>query len=69
MFDTLMVACPDCGKMIEFQSKAGDCILAEYDVNNVPDEIAVDVKDDISSCECGKKVKLHVQVIKVITAY
>lgn len=70
MFDSLMVTCPYCGKMVEFQSKAGDCICAEYSATNVPDEIAVDVKDDVSCCEkCGRDVRLNVQVIKVITAY
>ena len=68
MFDSLIVKCPECKSPVEFQSKAGECMLAEYSVNNVPDEIALDLKDEVSQCEnCGYSCRLNVQVIKMIT--
>ena len=68
MYDTLIVKCPECGSQVGFQSKAGDCNLYNYSVNDVPAEIAIDLKNDVSRCEnCGYSCRLNVQVIKVVT--
>jgi len=40
MFDSVMIKCTKCDKMIEVQSKAGDCCLNEYPEYAVPVEIA-----------------------------
>lgn len=67
MYDTLIVKCPDCGSPMEFQSKAGACSLYEYTIHNVPDDVAIDLKDETQSCDkCGYVAKIRVQVIKVI---
>ena len=63
MFDTLSVPCPRCGKEIEYQSKAGDCTLADYNLSNVPASIAGDVNGEVEQCECGAEVKLLVQAV------
>jgi hypothetical protein len=70
MFDSLYVDCPQCGKPIEFQSKVGDCACDDFDITNVPAEIALDCKDDIEQCpNCFAEVGLNVQSIVIIQAY
>jgi len=43
MFDTVMVACPQCGEQSEFQSKGGDCTLETYTLDDAPDDVLLDV--------------------------
>ena len=57
MFDSLMVPCPQCGEDIEYQSKAGECVLTRFDINDVPACIADDVNDELqvwSKCEADR---------------
>lgn len=62
MFDELHVDCPHCGEDVEFQSKAGDCQLHRYAVQDVPPEIAGDLNGAAEICDaCGKEVTLTVQ--------
>lgn len=58
MFDSVYVECPQCNKKQEVQSKAGDCILAEYDRYNAPVEIMKDIDESIINCTCGHIYKL-----------
>ena len=70
MYDSLWVECPRCNTQIEFQSKAGDCDLRDYNIQNVPPEIALDCKYDEELCpDCEEYIKLNVQSIVVITPY
>ena len=70
MFDSLLVNCPQCGNQIEFQSKAGECSLAEYSIFNVPPEVALDCSKDVEICsKCGELVKLHVQSITTVQPF
>lgn len=66
MFDSVMVPCPKCTKLVEFQSKAGECNLSKYHVNSVPAEIAVDINGDTENCEnCGYLIKLSANVPRI----
>lgn len=61
MFDSVFARCPNCGKQIEFQSKAGECDLSEYNIREVPVEIAADLnhKWNKETCEyCGDSYRL-----------
>jgi NMD protein affecting ribosome stability and mRNA decay len=59
LFDRVMGRCPSCGEPMEFQSKAGDCILAEFDIVSVPAEVAKDMHGKGWQCNrCGKVVYL-----------
>ena len=70
MFDSLYVSCPCCGNSVEFQSKAGDCNLNEYTVNNVDPRVALDLQNDEEKCEsCLNWIKLNVQSIVVVAPY
>ena len=58
LFDRVYIHCPQCGKRLEFQSKAGRCVLAEYDEDCVPVVIAKSISGDVEECpRCGTRVK------------
>lgn len=59
MFDSVVAYC-ECGGVIKWQSKAGECLLKEYPMNRVPAKIAYDINGDISYCnKCGKRVSIN----------
>lgn len=57
MFDTIVAECPDCksGNSIEFQTKAGHCVLDVFDYLAVPEGLAWDIKNDVQECYLCKK--------------
>lgn len=59
MYDRVWAECPECGNQIEFQSKAGECVLADYSTNSVPPNIAEDIKNDSEECPCGYIVRFR----------
>lgn len=58
MFDSVYARCQSCGTKVEFQSKSGDCTLAEYDRHKVPKSIALALNGSSEKCSCGKWVTL-----------
>jgi len=42
-YDTVMVPCPSCGNREPFQTKSGECLLKEYDLEDAPQEVLGDV--------------------------
>ena len=42
MYDSIWVNCPKCKKESEFQSKGGDCFLANYTLENCPNDVLKD---------------------------
>lgn len=53
-FDTVLVNCPGCGKSNEIQSKAGDCILQTFLLDDAPDVIKSDLNGEEIECQqCG----------------
>lgn len=59
MFDSAFAPCPMCGEMVEFQSKAGECLLRRYHMGSVPPEIAKDIDGNSRSCQCGYTVTIR----------
>lgn len=61
MFDTVYVPCPKCGLREEFQSKSGDCILAQYNMEKCPWDVLKDVNRHApKQCEkCGSWFKVQ----------
>jgi hypothetical protein len=57
MFDSVFATCPACKQgEIEFQSKAGPCVLASHSLDAVPLVIAADIAGDTSQCRaCGSQ--------------
>lgn len=72
MFDSVFVPCPICKKLIEFQSKAGECNLKKYHYTSVPANIAMDIKSkdydgkpyDVITC-CEKQFYLSATIERV----
>lgn len=61
MFDTVYAHC-ECGELVEFQSKAGDCNLASYGSGEVPTEIAKDLEGTYETCKsCNTDVFLWIK--------
>jgi hypothetical protein len=59
MFDVVRHRC-SCGGTIEWQSKAGECLLNSFSKDKVPLHIAVDINDEVVSCyDCKKRYKIH----------
>lgn len=57
MYDYITVKCknPSCKEKIEFQSKAGDCDLNEYNIQSVPLEVAKSIDGKSETClKCGE---------------
>ena len=70
VFDSVMIRC-FCGEEVEFQSKAGECLLETFKIRNVPPAIAVDLDGKTERCKCGKTIKIasYVNVeLEVITS-
>lgn len=59
MYDSVRVVCPNCESSLEFQSKAGECRLKEYELDNVPPSIAGDLIGESVYCRCGALVTLR----------
>lgn len=58
MFDSVWAKCPRCEEDVEFQSKVGDCVLADYTSDSVPAAIAADIAGDTTICKCGAAVTI-----------
>ncbi len=62
MFDRVYFSCPhdECDGLVEFQSKAGACILETISPSEVPPAIALDIVDDTEECpKCERPVKVR----------
>ena len=60
MFDTVLVRCPECGRINDFQTKSGDCTLASYNTRSVPVDIAKAIDGRTVDCEeCDYTMTIH----------
>jgi len=67
-FDTLYFICPACNKITTCQSKADECLLREFSINEAPLTIILDVENDSKRgnlyCDyCEEQLELKVQYI------
>lgn len=54
LYDTVMVACPRCGKRHGMQSKGGMCGLIDYELSEAPFDVLSDVnRHGPVTCDCG----------------
>lgn len=64
-FDSVLVHCPQCQEIQEFQSKAGDCILKYYTAKDkIPIEIVEDLQGESRKCSKGHNVRFPFQSVK-----
>lgn len=72
MYDSVMVPCPKCGTRVEAQSKAGDCSLATYELDNAPPKVLADVATDgpyyCENRECGCVFEVAISVVTRVEA-
>ena len=62
MYDSVDIICPNCGHHVDFQSKAGDCVLDRFTKYNAPIKILADINGNCKRCDvCDYRVsvKLH----------
>ena len=62
MFDSVIIIC-DCGEEVEFQSKAGECLLDTFKIDEVPPAIAVDLDGQQERCRCGRMIQTYTDTI------
>jgi hypothetical protein len=65
MYDSVIASCPRCGADVEFQSKAGACLLNTYRPVAVPTKIAADLNGELETCPACRYV---VQLSAVLSA-
>ena len=59
LFNRIWVDCPDCGSSVEFQSKSGDCTLADYHISHMPTTDLAGIIGDVEECRsCGNTVSI-----------
>jgi RNA polymerase subunit RPABC4/transcription elongation factor Spt4 len=59
MFDSVVAECPNCKEILEFQTKAGSCLLNEIPLDKVPLNIAYAVHGDTETCpSCNQEYVL-----------
>lgn len=64
MFDYVRARCPDCGEVIEEQSKAGPCQLKDYTLDNAPASVLEDMAQEEWWCNhCESRWALGLQII------
>ncbi len=64
MFDSVHAECPGCLHSVEFQSKAGECVLRDFSLFNAPSEILGDLHNESETCQnCGRVVTIIVETI------
>ena len=64
MFDSVMVPCPKCGELSEFQSKGGDCNLSIFTLSDAPASVLSDVNRHAPNvcAKCGTRFAVKVVV-------
>ncbi len=62
MYDIVLVRCPQCGTLAEFQSKSGRCILKTYSLDEAPDDVLLDVNRHapITCAKCAARFGVEI---------
>ena len=66
-FDTVVVTCPFCKELIGIQSKAGKCMMEEYDLQDAPLEVLGDINNEVHECDCGASLKVSVSYSAILS--
>jgi hypothetical protein len=63
VYDTIMAKCPECGAKNYFQTKSGDCILADYNIEDAPEDVMCDAnRHTPQNCEgCDKLLVVDIE--------
>ena len=67
VYDTVWVKCPKCGFENDFQSKSGDCILANFNLDNCPENVLLNVnRHSPCVCKCGAVYDVDIEKRKAV---
>jgi len=67
MYDSVWVKCPKCSKEYEFQSKSGDCVLDNFNLEECPENVLKDVnRHSPCECECGTMFRVDIPNRKAV---
>lgn len=70
MYDSVMVPCPTCGELSEFQSKGGACLLRTYSLDEAPGDVLLDVNrhapNTCENCSTTFEVAVHYVATAVV---
>lgn len=69
VYDTVLVNCPNCGLESEFQSKSGNCKLANYTLEDCPSDVLANVnRHSPNLCECGTLFEVDIEKRKSVVS-
>ena len=61
MYDIIWAKCPNCNEDLDFQTKGGECYLANYELDNAPDDAMSNVnRHSPLECKCGNKYEVDI---------
>lgn len=70
MFDSVWIKCPHCDKRVEEQTKDGECLCSNYDLEDAPPVLKTAVSGYPIECyECGENFTVKAQVIATAHVY
>ena len=62
-YDTVEVHCPKCGEAHYFQSKSGDCSMAQYTLEECPPDVMQNINRHAPvTCECGVRFQVEFSI-------
>lgn len=62
VYDTIVVVCPKCTEELYFQSKSGDCCLANYSLDKCPKDVLHDANRHAPiKCDCGESYSIDIE--------
>lgn len=68
MYDSFTIKCPNCNRQLEFQSKSGPCMLANFTEEDLPTDVAVGINGDVVMCEfCKINWELTCDLPEIVT--
>jgi len=66
-FDVVWYDCPKCGKHIDYQTKAGECLLRDIQADRVPLDIASGIQGELIYCtNCNRQWEILVDAPSVV---
>jgi predicted RNA-binding Zn-ribbon protein involved in translation (DUF1610 family) len=63
MFDTVLIECPQCKRVIKEQTKSGDCNLRTYQLEDAPAKVLMGISDRYSCPNCGRNFRVRVKIV------
>jgi hypothetical protein len=68
LYDEVSIICPYCNQLFYWQSRAGECKLITYSLNDAPANIVEDLLGDIVWCNhCKKIISFRIRTETIIT--